>query len=367
MTTQKEYISNKMAELQKKKSKDQVPGAADKSAPDVTKTDEVRDREQRTEFYRAFMEKDRAAMAKIDREVAQDYKKKGQNIATPADGGYLVPTTIADSILLKRNALSGFRRLATTLQNLVGPYDLPTEAGKPTAYWVAEGAAITESKSTFGKKTLNLYKIAGLTTFTYESIHDTASNPSLQNLVENQIAFVITAAENDAIVNGDGSTKPFGFRSSDITPASAAATAGGLAYTDVTKVRRLLGTAYRPYGVFVTSSLGGNALENVRDTTGRPIWREGIAEGNPATVLGRPVIELDEIPANLGAGTDTTELWYMDPSFYYLGTGEALRVDWGTRADDFARDQIKLRVIDRIGGRPTFSEAFAKLTGVKSS
>jgi HK97 family phage major capsid protein len=39
-----------------------------------------------------------------------------------------------------------------------------TEATKPTAYWVAEGAPITESKSTFGRKRLTLSKIAGLVT-----------------------------------------------------------------------------------------------------------------------------------------------------------------------------------------------------------
>ena len=46
-------------------------------------------------------------------------------------------------------------------------------------------------------------------------------------------------------------------------------------------------------------------------------------------------------------------------------TGEAMRVDWGTSDDDFDRDQIKLRIIDRIAGRPTIDEAFAKLTGVR--
>ena len=42
-----------------------------------------------------------------------------------------------------------------------------------------------------------------------------------------------------------------------------------------------------------------------------------------------------------------------------------MRVDWGTSDDDFDRDQVKLRVIDRIAGRPTIDEAFAKLTAVK--
>jgi HK97 family phage major capsid protein len=187
----------------------------------------------------------------------------------------------------------------------------------------------------------------------------------LQTLVEQQLAFVITKEENNAIVNGDGSDKPYGFRSSDITPLSLAQEGDTLGYTDLTRLRRKLPAGYRPYGVFVTSSNGALAMENVRDGNNNPIWRDGLVEDSPNRVLSRPVIEVDEIPSTLGAGSDETEIWYIDPSYYYLGTGEAMRVDWGTSNDDFDRDQIKLRVIDRIGGRPTIDEAFAKLTGVK--
>ena len=42
-----------------------------------------------------------------------------------------------------------------------------------------------------------------------------------------------------------------------------------------------------------------------------------------------------------------------------------MRIDWCISDDDFDRDQVKLRVIDRIAGRPTIDEAIAKLTGVK--
>ncbi|ETT25255.1 phage major capsid protein, HK97 family [Rhodococcus rhodochrous ATCC 21198] len=368
--TIKELAAQKAKELKAeakaeadKKSKAAMPAGA----PSVTKSKDAKSQEQVGAWYKALADKDRHTMNNINKEIAEDYAKKGQNITTSADGGYLVPTTVADSVLQKRRELSGFRRLATTIENLKGKYDLPTEATKPTAYWVAEGAAITDSKSTFGQKQLVLHKIAGMVNFTYESLQDTATNPSLQKLVEDQLAFVITAEENSAIVNGNGTTQPFGFRSSDITPASVAQVGAGLEYTDITKLRRTLASAYRPFGVFVTSSAGAEALENVRDLQDRPIWREGLAGGNPTTVLTRPIIEMDEIPSNLGAGTDKTEIWFLDPSFYYLGTGEAMRIDWGTNDDDFSRDQIKLRLIDRIGGRPTFGEAFAKLTGVKSS
>jgi hypothetical protein len=54
---------------------------------------------------------------------------------------------------------------------------------------------------------------------------------------------------------------PYGFRSSDITPLSLAQDGDTLGYTDLTKLRRKLPAAYRQFGVFVTSSNGGLAIE----------------------------------------------------------------------------------------------------------
>jgi HK97 family phage major capsid protein len=98
--TVKKYLEQK----RKQKAKDTImPG------PSVTQTKEAADKEQRKAFYKAFIEKDRAGMAQISEQVAKDYKTKGQSVAVNADGGYLVPVSIADSILQKRTQLSGFR------------------------------------------------------------------------------------------------------------------------------------------------------------------------------------------------------------------------------------------------------------------
>src|SRR5215213_5957627 len=106
--TVKEYLEQK----RKQKAKDTItPG------PTVTQTKEAADKAQRSAFYKAFIEKDRVGMAKMSEEVAKDYRAKGQSVAVNADGGYLVPISIADTILQKRTQLSGFRRLATTIAN----------------------------------------------------------------------------------------------------------------------------------------------------------------------------------------------------------------------------------------------------------
>lgn len=43
-------------------------------------------------------------MGKVSNDIAEDYKKRGQQVAVNADGGYLVPLSVASSILEKRRA-----------------------------------------------------------------------------------------------------------------------------------------------------------------------------------------------------------------------------------------------------------------------
>lgn len=329
--------------------------------------DSVENKELAGKFFKALASKDPAKLRDLETEIIEDYKAKGQNITTDADGGYLVPETIASSINDKLEFVSPIRRLATVIPNM--PAKLTLHSGSlPTTYWVAEEAAITESKVAFTPKTLVPYKAAGLDTMSSEFLEDATINPAIQNYIEDRFVLSLALLENAAFVSGDGSGKPFGFRSSDITPTSVAQVGAGLAYADLVKLRWSLGAAYATRGTFVTSPEGLALIEGMVDGNNRPLYRESIADGIPATLLGRPIEIIDEIPANLGAGTNETELWYGDfKSGYTIGDRGDVRVDYGTSGDDFARDRVKLRVIKRVAGRPHGDYNFAKLTGVKAA
>jgi HK97 family phage major capsid protein len=317
-------------------------------------------------FFTALATKDTQAMKAVEAEIAKDYKAKGQTVGTSNQGGILVPVTIAQSIQDKLEYVSPMRRIATVIPNMPAKLVLST-GSLPTVYWVDEGAPITESGVTFTQKTLTPNKLAGLDKFTSEVLQDAAINPSIQNYVEDRFVLAMALKENDAFVNGDGTGKPFGFRSSAITPASVAqvgTTAASLTYQDLVNLKYKLGTAYRETGTFVMPSAAVKLVEGLKDTSGRPIWRESIAANVPATLLGRPVELVDEIPSNLGAGTNATEIWYGNFKQYIIGDRGGLRVDLGTDADDFSRDKISLRIIKRVAGLPVGDYNFAKMTGV---
>lgn len=368
--TVKDYMEQKKKEMQaelKKHSKDAIVKREKASNEE---------KEALKLFFLAAASGDRAEHKKANEAIVKEYEEKGiewrddaemktkaQTVGTSSQGGLLVPVTLRESLIEKMRFISQIRQMATVIPDMPAVLDMPVENALPTTYWVGEGVAITESGITLTKKQLIPYKLAGLDSFTSEALADTAINPSLQTLVEDRYAISLALAENAAFTSGDGSSKPYGFRSSDITPTTVTGntTAGNLAFGDILRLMQGIPTAYRKVAEFITSSTGQFLLWGMKDSQGRPLYVPDLTGNGPDMFMGRPIRIVDEIPNNLGAGTNETELWFALPKCYWIGNRGAMRTDYGTNGTDFAQDKISLRMIERVAGRPFLDEAWAKM------
>lgn len=317
-------------------------------------------------FYKALADRDTTALKDLQSEIAKSYD--GQSVSTDANGGYLVPVELSDRIREQLVYISPIRSIATVISNMPAQLDIPLEDAIPTTYWVGEGVAPTLSKSTFKKITLVAHKIGGFGKFTHESLVDTAVNPDLQTFVADRFAISLAQKENDAFVNGDGSGKPYGFRSNQITPKTGAiadTTTGVLAYKDLVKAFYGVHPISRANGVWAMPTEAIEQVVGMTDLQGRPIYVPAMAENAPATVLGKPVYEITEIPTNLGTGHNETEIWFGDFKNYIIGDREGMRINFGTTGTDLESDVISLVIFARVAGMPTYGDAFYKLTGIK--
>jgi len=374
--TVKEYVAQKAAEAEtrakEKAAKDQL------TATDIQTREIDEEKKLHADFWKALASIDVAEVRKVNERVVKQYEAKGiewrnekelkqkaQTVGTSSQGGALVPVSLAQSIMKRQQYYAPMRTIATVMSDIPPALDMPFETALPTTAWTAEGAAITESGSTFNKKQLIPYKLAGLDKFTSEALMDVATYPDIGSFVEDRFGLALAIAESVAFVGGDGSGKPFGFRSSDITPnnsLSQAGAAGALAFTDLTNLFvNGLPTAYRMLGTFITSSKGLQLVWNIKDSNNRPIYLPDLTGQTPGTLFGRPMVVADEIPTNLGAGTNETELWYCVPKNYIIGNRGGYRVEWGTDADDFSKDKMSLRVIERVAGRPFMDLSWSKM------
>lgn len=280
---------------------------------------------------------------------------------TTTDGGSYgaaVPTELATAILEKKAKFAIVRSRAFSF-SLSGTFDLPVEGTGVTGYWVGESDVadanlVTESLPTLGKKTLNDHYLAALVKVSWKLMDTSSIN--IVNFVSNLAGRKLAEVEESAFIAGDGTGKPKGIRTETITSIAQAGAA--LAYSDLVSLYFALAAPYRQNAVFITSSNGAMKVVGLEDTQNRPIF----APGQPLDELFRkPMLESVNIPANLGAGTNATEIYFGDLSYYWIKDGQELQM---ATDEVIERLQTKILVYQAVDGKLTLPEAFAKLTAV---
>lgn len=268
--------------------------------------------------------------------------------------GYTVPTELADFILTKKDKISKMRKLAFVFQ-LSGDFQLPTENAGVVAYWVAENETITQSNPTVGKKNLYDYYLAARVLIPRKLLNTSAYN--IINFIGELCSRKLRDTEETAFVAGDGADKPTGLRSAGFVTVSQAGE--GLDYDDLVNLFYELPEQYRQNAVFMTSSAGMKLLRTLKDKNDLPIF-----DVRDQTIFNRPVYESADIPANLGTGTNETEIYLFDPWYYWIKDGEKMFVDTDKK---IASLQTELVVAEAIDGVYTLADAGKVLTGVKPS
>ena len=161
-------------------------------------------------------------MAMYIKKVEDDIKRKGGtgiNEAVGEEGGFLVPTEMSAAIY-KKALGDGVDFAGQTDRFPVGgnSQSFPvaredsratgSRHGGVTGYWVDEGAQFTASQPKFDKMQLRLHKLAVLVYVTSEMLEDPILpiDRYLTDLASDEINFMV----NDALIRGDGVTKPLG-------------------------------------------------------------------------------------------------------------------------------------------------------------
>jgi HK97 family phage major capsid protein len=173
------------------------------------------------------------------------------------------------------------------------------------------------------------------------------------------------AAEEDLkFMTGAGTTEPTGLRTYTVTDTPQAA--ASLVGDDLIALFYSLPVQYRRNAVWLMHNSIIKLVRQLKSVIdGRYIWTDGLADA-PATILGRPVLEQNDIPIDLGTGTDESEIWFGDLSYYLLGDRQTMEVETTTQgAGTFEKHQVAIKLIERIDGQLGLTDAFAKLSAVK--
>ena len=224
-------------------------------------------------------------------------------------GGYLVPVEMDHS--LDRLAIDSvaMRRLANIV-TATGDYKRPLSVGGAGGGWVGEVETRTETDSPelrmFAPPWSELYALPEIT----QALLD-MSDFDVAAWLQYELMTVETEMEGTAFINGNGVKQPHGILQYE-TVANASwewgkvgFIAGGHAslLNNADKLRSLkhaLKPAYRRNGVFLMTDTTQEVISNFKDGNGNYIWRAGLTEDAPDTLLGRP-IEIDDNMDEIGA------------------------------------------------------------------
>jgi HK97 family phage major capsid protein len=177
----------------------------------------------------------------------------------------------------------------------------------------------------------------------------------IEGWLAGRIANKFARAEAAAFVNGDGVDKPKGF----LTHAAVDNdiwTWGNLGYVptevdgDLTpdaiiELVYALGAQYRANGAFVMNSKTAGRVRKLTDADGRFLWSDGLAAGEPAMLMGYPVLVAEDMP---DVASGSFSIAFGD---FRAGYTVAERPDLRILRDPFsAKPHVLFYATKRVGG-----------------
>ena len=234
---------------------------------------------------------------------------KALSAGSDADGGYVVPPEIEQSIDRLLAKASPIRGLATVRQIGSNVYRKPFATTEAASGWVAETAApaqtATPTLAALDFPAMELYAMPAAT----QTLLDDAQVNIEQWLAE-EVQIVFAEQEGAAFISGDGTNKPKGFLAYTAVADGAwswgnlgyiaSGAAGAFASSNPSDALLDLAyaprQAYRANGTWVMNRKTESAVRKFKDSTGAYIWQPGGAAGQPATLFGYPVAEAEDMP-----------------------------------------------------------------------
>ena len=280
---------------------------------------------------------------------------KAMSTAVNSDGGYLVDPQTAATIKSTLASTASIRAIANVVNVEATSFDVLIDQNDSGAGWATETAPTAETGTpTIDRISIALYELNAMPKISQRLLDDTAFD--VENWLAGRIGDKFARAEAEAFISGDGIDKPRGFLD-HATVANGAWSWGNLGFIvsgvadDVGNGDALidlvysLDAQYRSKGTFVLNSRTAGALRKLKDADGRHLWSDGFTAGEPARLLGYPVLIAEDMP---DIGANAFPIAFGD---FSAGYTIAERPDLRILRDPFsAKPHVLFYATKRVGG-----------------
>jgi HK97 family phage major capsid protein len=228
--------------------------------------------------------------------------------------------------------------------------------------WVSEAGQISEGTPEFGQVALTAKKAGLIIPMTTELFEDSA--PDMQNILAKQFAESLAEAEDTQAVAGDGTVFTGILNDSDVHSVSMGE--GNTAFTnlslmDMFTLIAALKRNVAKNGKFFMNQTVWAYVKNMTDTNGNLIFAP-----TEQTLLGYPVVIMDDMNAYSASAVDTVMMGFGDLRNIYLGDRRQISIALADQAtvgttNLYEKDMLALRVTERVAIAIGLSKALALL------
>ncbi|MEP5089340.1 MAG: phage major capsid protein, partial [Paracoccaceae bacterium] len=284
-----------------------------------------------------------------------DMESKSLSTSVNSDGGYLVDPQTAETVNSVLHSTASIRSIASVVNVEATSYDVLIDHSDVSSGWASETSAMTESSTPqIDRITIPLHELSALPKASQRLLDDSAFD--IEGWLAGRIADKFARAEAAAFINGDGIDKPKGFLTHP-TIDNATWSWGELGYVptgidggfgapdSLIDLVYALGAQYRANASFVMNSKTAGLVRKLKDNDGRFLWSDGLAAGEPARLLGYPVLIAEDMP---DVATDAMAIAFGD---FNAGYTVAERPDLRVLRDPFsAKPHVLFYATKRVGG-----------------
>ncbi len=286
---------------------------------------------------------------------------KALTTAVAADGGYLVDPQTAEAVKSVLVSTASIRAIAQVVQVEAASFDVLVDRSEVGSGWATEAGAQAETATPLlDRVSIRLHELSAMPKASQRLLDDSAFD--VEGWLAGKIATRFLRAESAAFVSGDGVDKPRGFLTAPKV-ANASWAWGSLGYVPsgaasdfaatnpadcIINLVYALGAEYRANASFVMNSKTAGAVRKMKDADGRFLWSDGLAAGEPARLMGYPVLICEDMP-DIAAGAHA--IAFGD---FRAGYTIAERPDLRILRDPFsAKPHVLFYASKRVGGDVT--------------
>jgi HK97 family phage major capsid protein len=310
----------------------------------------------------------------------EEVQRKGAslNTVTANEGGVAVPEELDRAILDLIKQISPFRSVANIVTVSTPDYKKLVNVRGTASGWVGETASRpTTTAPELREIAPPVGEIYANIAATQRMLDDAFFN--VEAWIASEIAAEFAKAEGSAFISGNGTNQPRGFLSATVATSGDATrlfgelqmiktgVAGGFIATTTsanpadTFIDTIMAmkSELRAGAVWGMNSLTQAAVRKFKDADGAYIWRPGMMDSQPATILGYAVVEMPDMP---DVATNTLPVAFGN---FQRGYTIVDRVNTTLLRDPYTNKPfVQFYALKRVGGTVIDSEAI-KLIGTR--